>query len=187
VPETLAAMGLTARAGVRGSQLSGGERRRLDVALALIGDPELLFLDEPTTGFDPSARRAAWAKIAALRDLGKTVVLTTHHMEEAERLADRIFVLVGGRIVAGGPPDTLGGRDAAPAEISFELSTTAFELPFERVERQGARVRLRSTSPLDDVELLARWAREKDVRVEDLRVRRPTLEDLYLELTEGAR
>jgi len=192
VPEMLEALGLTARAGVRGGQLSGGERRRLDVALALIGDPQLLFLDEPTTGFDPSARRAAWETIAALRDLGTTVVLTTHHMEEAERLADRIFVLVAGRIVAGGPPDTLGGRDAAPAEISFELASAAasVELPFERgrvLERDSGRVRIESTSPLDDVELLARWARERDVRVEDLSVRRPTLEDLYLELTEGAR
>jgi len=111
IDETIALVGLTAKAGALGTRLSGGQRRRLDFALALIGDPELIFLDEPTTGFDPSARRAAWEVIAGLRTLGKTVFLTTHYMDEAEYLADRIAVLYGGRIVAEGTPRTLGGRD----------------------------------------------------------------------------
>ena len=121
VEETIALVGLEEKADSRGEQLSGGQRRRLDVALALIGDPELIFLDEPTTGFDPSARRTAWAVIEGLRTLGKTVFLTTHYMDEAERLADRIAVIARGRIVAEGTPDTLGGRDSLDAAIRFTL------------------------------------------------------------------
>ena len=113
VDETLALVDLAEQAEQRATALSGGQRRRLDVALALIGDPELIFLDEPTTGFDPSARRAAWEVIAGLRELGKTVFLTTHYMEEAERLADRIAVIAAGEIVAEGTPQTLGGRQLA--------------------------------------------------------------------------
>ncbi len=112
--ETIALVGLQQQAEVPAERLSGGQRRRLDVALALIGDPELLFLDEPTTGFDPSARRAAWQVVAGLRTLGKTVFLTTHYMDEAEHLADRIAVIAAGRIVAQGTPQTLGGRDRLP-------------------------------------------------------------------------
>ena len=121
IDETIALVGLTAKAGTLGTRLSGGQRRRLDFALALIGDPELIFLDEPTTGFDPSARRAAWEVIAGLRKLGKTVFLTTHYMDEAEYLADRITVLSAGRIVAEGTPRTLGGRDRMNTAISFTL------------------------------------------------------------------
>ena len=121
IDETIALVGLTAKAGALGTRLSGGQRRRLDFALALIGDPELIFLDEPTTGFDPSARRAAWEVIAGLRTLGKTVFLTTHFMDEAEYLADRIAVLSAGRIVAEGTPRTLGGRDRMNTSISFTL------------------------------------------------------------------
>ena len=121
IDETIALVGLTAKAGALGTRLSGGQRRRLDFALALIGDPELIFLDEPTTGFDPSARRAAWEVIAGLRALGKTVFLTTHYMDEAEYLADRIAVLSAGRIVAEGTPRTLGGRDRMNTSISFTL------------------------------------------------------------------
>ena len=110
VEEVLALVDLTARATTLGARLSGGQRRRLDVALALIGDPELVFLDEPTTGFDPAARRQAWDVIASLRGLGKTIFLTTHFMDEAEYLADRIIVVAGGAIVAEGPPRTLAGR-----------------------------------------------------------------------------
>ena len=113
------------------SRLSGGQRRRLDVGLALIGDPELLFLDEPTTGFDPSARRAAWDMISGLRSLGVTVFLTTHFMDEAEHLADRVTVIAEGRIVAEGTPGTIGGREKAAAEIGFSLPRRAAtdELP----------------------------------------------------------
>src|SRR6202012_3816161 len=125
VDETIALVGLSAQSGERAAKLSGGQRRRLDVALALIGDPELIFLDEPTTGFDPSARRAAWEVIDGLRRLGKTIFLTTHYMEEAERLADRIAVIAAGRIVAEGTPQTLGGRQLEAAQISFTLPASA--------------------------------------------------------------
>ena len=121
IDETIALVGLTAKAGALGTRLSGGQRRRLDFALALIGDPELIFLDEPTTGFDPSARRAAWELVAGLRTLGKTIFLTTHYMDEAEYLADRITVLSAGQIVAEGTPRTLGGRDQMTTAISFTL------------------------------------------------------------------
>src|SRR3954452_18815511 len=121
IGETLALVGLAAEAGRRGADLSGGQQRRLDLALALIGDPELIFLDEPTTGFDPAARRAAWDVLDGLRALGRTVVITTHYMDEAERLADRIGVIVDGRLVAEGTPQTLGGRDRDAAAITFTL------------------------------------------------------------------
>ena len=121
VGETLELVGLADRRAARCGQLSGGQRRRLDVALALIGDPELVFLDEPTTGFDPAARQSAWQVIAGLRDLGKTIFLTTHYMEEAEHLADRIAVIAAGRIVAEGAAATLGGRDTGASVITFTL------------------------------------------------------------------
>ena len=121
IDETISLVGLNAKAGTLGTRLSGGQRRRLDFALALIGDPELIFLDEPTTGFDPSARRAAWEVVAGLRKLGKTIFLTTHYMDEAEYLADRITVLSAGQIVAEGTPRTLGGRDHMTTAISFTL------------------------------------------------------------------
>src|SRR3954451_11853662 len=117
VDATIAQVGLGEQSGRRGARLSGGQRRRLDVALALIGDPELLFLDEPTTGFDPQARREAWEVIASLHELGKTVLLTTHYMEEAERLADRVAIVRDGRIVASGTPDELAGDAAATIEF----------------------------------------------------------------------
>jgi ABC-2 type transport system ATP-binding protein len=131
VAETLELVGLADRLAVRCGRLSGGQRRRLDVALALIGDPELVFLDEPTTGFDPAARQSAWDVIAGLRDLGKTIFLTTHYMEEAERLADRIAVIAAGRIVAEGTAATLGGRDTEASVVSFTLppGVSATELP----------------------------------------------------------
>ena len=121
IDETISLVGLTGKAGTLATRLSGGQRRRLDFALALIGDPELIFLDEPTTGFDPSARRAAWEVVAGLRQLGKTIFLTTHYMDEAEYLADRIAVLSAGRVVAHGTPRTLGGRDHMATAISFTL------------------------------------------------------------------
>src|SRR4051812_8460621 len=131
VDETIELVGLTDKRDAIATRMSGGQKRRLDVALALIGDPELVFLDEPTTGFDPSARRAAWDMIANLRDLGVTVFLTTHYMDEAEHLADRVAVLAAGEIVAEGPPATLGGREQAAARISFSLppGVSAGDLP----------------------------------------------------------
>jgi ABC-2 type transport system ATP-binding protein len=186
--ETIALVGLQPQAEVPTERLSGGQRRRLDVALALIGDPELLFLDEPTTGFDPSARRAAWQVVAGLRTLGKTVFLTTHYMDEAEHLADRIAVIAAGRIVAQGTPQTLGGRDRLPATISFTLPTgvTPQALPADlqaRAERDGDRLVLTSQHPLVHVRRLADWALARGLDLPDLDVRRPSLEDVYLHLT----
>jgi ABC-2 type transport system ATP-binding protein len=162
-------VGLAASLDVGTEQLSGGQRRRLDIGLALIGDPDLLFLDEPTTGFDPQARRAAWNAIDGLRRLGTTIVLTTHAMDEAERLADRIVVIVDGAVVAEGTPDTIGGRNRRAHEISYTLP-------------DGRRIELRSTDPLADVRALAEWALARGVDLPDLEVRRPALEDVYLAL-----
>jgi ABC-2 type transport system ATP-binding protein len=189
VEETLALVGLDEQSEERASALSGGQRRRLDVALALIGDPELVFLDEPTTGFDPSARRAAWEVIAGLRDLGKTVFLTTHYMEEAERLADRIAVIAAGEIIAQGTPQTLGGQLRSGAHITFAAPDGAAlaELPpplSERAERrQDGRIALSSLTVAADLHSLSGWALAHDLELDDLEVRQPTLEDVYLDLT----
>jgi ABC-2 type transport system ATP-binding protein len=191
VTEILALVGLAEQAATRGSRLSGGQRRRLDVALALIGDPELLFLDEPTTGFDPSARRQAWEMIAGLRALGKTIFLTTHYLEEAEYLADRIIVVAGGTIVAEGTPRTLGGRDRRPAEVTFTLPAGVGPeaLPPALADLAtmplNGEVRLASTRPLADVALLGAWANEQGLDLPDLEVKHPSLEDIYLDLTKG--
>ena len=192
VDELIELVGLGEKADVLGSQLSGGQRRRLDVALALVGDPELIFLDEPTTGFDPSARRAAWEMIAGLQALGKTIFLTTHDMAEAEYLADRICVLAEGQIVAQGTPSDLGGRAGAPSEISFTLppDTLAGDLPDEVVEtitgETHRRIELRTDTPLETLESLARWARHEGYALADLEVHQPTLEEIYLQLTAGS-
>jgi ABC-2 type transport system ATP-binding protein len=189
VDDTLALVDLADQSDQRASALSGGQRRRLDVALALIGDPELIFLDEPTTGFDPAARRAAWEMIAGLRDLGKTVFLTTHYMEEAERLADRIAVIAAGRIVAHGTPQTLGNRQLGAAQISFSapLGSSAAELPGALAARAtaqpGGRLLLPSTRVTADLYVLSGWALERGLELDDLEVTRPTLEDVYLQLT----
>ncbi len=190
IDETIALVGLEGKADAPGEQLSGGQRRRLDVALALIGDPELIFLDEPTTGFDPSARRAAWDVVAGLRDLGKTVFLTTHYMDEAEHLADRIAIIADGEIVAEGPPGALGGRDRMAAAIRFTLppGIGCDDLP-DALARladggPGGLVTLRSEAPLVHVGALAEWALRRDVDLPDLDVHRPSLEDVYLSLTD---
>jgi ABC-2 type transport system ATP-binding protein len=189
VQETLALVGLSEQAEQRASALSGGQRRRLDVALALIGDPELIFLDEPTTGFDPSARRAAWEVIAGLRELGKTVFLTTHYMEEAERLADRIAVIAAGEIIAQGTPQTLGDRQLSGAQITFALphGTGLADIPAviagTAEQQAGGRVLFASTSVAADLHALSGWALERGLELDDLEVRRPTLEDVYLQLT----
>ena len=191
VMETLELVGLAEKATARGSRLSGGQRRRLDVALALIGDPELIFLDEPTTGFDPSARRQAWSVIDGLRSLGKTVLLTTHYMDEAERLADRIVVVARGTVVAEGTPSTLAGRDSRPAAITFELpashrvETLPEPLSTRASTTDDGKVSVVSDRPLTDIATLAAWAGERGIEVRDLEVRRPSLEDIYLELTDG--
>jgi ABC-2 type transport system ATP-binding protein len=163
----------------RCGQLSGGQQRRIDVGLALVGDPELIFLDEPTTGFDPSARRAAWQMIAGLRELGTTIILTTHYMDEAEQLADRIVVLARGEIVAEGTPGSLGGRDREAAVIAF---TAPPGLPARFGAVEDGRAQIRAENPLPVLRELAEWADETGVQLTDLEVRRPTLEDVYLQL-----
>jgi ABC-2 type transport system ATP-binding protein len=189
VEETLALVDLGEQAAERAVSLSGGQRRRLDVALALIGDPELIFLDEPTTGFDPSARHAAWSVVAGLRDIGKTVFLTTHYMEEAERLADRIAIIADGEIVAEGTPQTLGGRALSSTQITFTPAdaTTVEDLPaalLSRVQEQpGGGIVLPSSSVVADLHALTAWAMRRGLELNDLEVRRPTLEDVYLQLT----
>ncbi|MHB8659879.1 MAG: ABC transporter ATP-binding protein [Solirubrobacteraceae bacterium] len=189
IDETIALVGLSGQAEQRATALSGGQRRRLDVALALAGDPELIFLDEPTTGFDPSARRGAWEVITGLRALGKTVFLTTHYMEEAERLADRIAIIADGLIVAEGTPRTLGNRHLAGAQITFALPARklAGQLPGELADRareqDGSRVVLPSASVAADLHVLAGGALEHGHQLDDLEVHRPTLEDVYLRLT----
>jgi len=187
IAETIGLVGLDEKADTLGERLSGGQRRRLDVALALIGDPELIFLDEPTTGFDPSARRAAWDVVSGLRALGKTVFLTTHYMDEAEHLADRIAVIAAGRIVAEGTPGTLGGRERMAATIRFTLpdGVARGDLPGALREATAAngRVVVESEHPLTDVKALADWALARGLDLPDLDVRRPSLEDVYLRLT----
>ena len=184
IDDTVALVGLEAKADSLAEQLSGGQRRRLDVALALIGDPELVFLDEPTTGFDPSARRAAWEVIDGLRALGKTVFLTTHYMDEAENLSDRIAVISNGTIVAEGTPQTLGGRERMAARISFALPD-GVEPPVPAKHVNG-RVVIDSEQPLQDMKAIADWAIARGLDLADLDVRRPSLEDVYLQLTGGA-
>jgi ABC-2 type transport system ATP-binding protein len=187
VDETVELVGLTAQADQRAARLSGGQRRRLDVALALVGDPELLFLDEPTTGFDPAARREAWDVIGSLAALGKTVLLTTHYLEEAERLADRVAIVKDGVIVADGAPDELAGPARGQATIAFALpaGVRTDELPAlsgAPAARNG-RLELATEDPVDDLALLCGWARERGLDLPGLEVTRPSLEDVYLTLT----
>ena len=191
VQEVIELVGLKKQANVRGGVLSGGQQRRVDVALALIGDPELVFLDEPTTGFDPSARRSAWEMIDGLRRLGKTIFLTTHYMDEAEALADRIAVLRAGVIVAEGTPRTLGGRDRSPYQVTFALPDgVAMENLPESLAMVGgiddsARVMLETREVMATLHALSGWAMEHGHEITDLQVSRPALEDVYLELTEA--
>ncbi len=187
VAGTVELVGLTDKADARSGSLSGGQRRRLDVALALIGDPELVFLDEPTTGFDPAARRASWSMIAALRDLGKTIVLTTHYMEEAEALADRLAIIVAGRVVAFGTPETIGGRDLAPATITFSSPSTPLLDNETTVNRDGNMVSIDTTDVTDVLSELIAWTDAGNATLTALEVRRPTLEDIYLSLAENSK
>ena len=185
--EVIDLVDLTEKRDTRVIKLSGGQQRRLDVAVALAGDPELLFLDEPTTGFDPGARRNAWEMVRNLKALGKTVFLTTHYMDEAQHLADRVAVIAKGEIVAEGPPSTLGDRHLADAAIRFRLPAAA-ELPPELAAgavatEDGYELIVSDlTRALHD---LTGWALEHGMELEGLHVSQPTLEDVYLELTGG--
>jgi ABC-2 type transport system ATP-binding protein len=188
VEETLRLVGLADREEVRVGALSGGQQRRLDVGVGIIGNPELLFLDEPTTGFDPTARRDAWNMIEGLKELGTTIVLTTHYMEEAQYLADRVVILREGQIVAEGPPATLGERLGQETIIRFRLTdgATADQVAaaIGRVpELTGNRATLTSNDPQRDLHVLLDWAAGAKVQLADLEVRRPSLEDVFLEVT----
>ncbi|MBA2531491.1 MAG: ABC transporter ATP-binding protein [Nocardioidaceae bacterium] len=168
--EVIAAVGLQDKRRTRTRQLSGGQRRRLDVALGVVGRPELLFLDEPTTGFDPEARRAFWELIRGLRGDGTTILLTTHYLEEAEQLADRVAVLSGGRIVGLGTPEDLGGRAQREATVVWEDADGRHEV--------------RTPTPTQLVTELSR--RHESGEIPGLQVLRPTLEDVYLSLIQGS-
>jgi ABC-2 type transport system ATP-binding protein len=169
--ETIELVGLDEKADARTKDLSGGQRRRLDLALALVGDPEVVFLDEPTTGFDPAARRTAWGVVRTLKELGKTFLLTTHYLDEAQELADRVAIVKAGRIVAEGPPGRLG-----PASSRYRVSYLSGD---KRVEHQ-------TDDPTELLHRLTRDAIARGERLEGLEVTRPTLEEVYLELTAEA-
>ncbi len=184
--ETLELVGLSDSADTRTRKLSGGQKRRLDLALALVGNPALIFLDEPTTGFDPSARRESWGMIEALRELGSTVLLTTHYMDEAEHLADRIVVIAGGKIVAGGTADELAQQVDAKTQITWRPGpddpTPPTELGAERTQTGSM---ISTNEVLPTLNALTTWALDAAVELPDLNVARPTLEDVYLMLTDG--
>ncbi len=172
----------------RARKLSGGQLRRLDLALALVGDPDLIFLDEPTTGFDPGARRQAWSTIRSLCDLGKTVFLTTHYMDEAQHLANRVAVMNAGEVIAIGRPEKLGGRDLRPAEIRFTLPSNWSlgdlpDVPCEQPSLEGDRVLVLTKEPVVAAQRVTTWALDNDVDLGHFSVSQPTLEDIYLELT----
>ena len=187
VDEVLELVGLTAKRDSRVVKLSGGQQRRLDVAIALAGDPELLFLDEPTTGFDPSARREAWQVVENLAALGKTVLLTTHYMDEAEHLAGRAAVIVGGRIVAEGAPSTLAGRDTARAAIRYRLPGGGAAPPeFGGPPGSDGAITFAPEDLTAALHRLTGWALEQGMVLENLSISRPSLEDVYLRLTDGS-
>jgi ABC-2 type transport system ATP-binding protein len=187
VDETIDLAGLTGKRDALVGSLSGGERRRVDVALGIVGDPDLLFLDEPTTGFDPSARRDAWRMIDGLRELGRTIVLTTHYMDEAQRLADRVAIMRGGELVATGTVEeigrTLGGgvivRFRLPAGVSAEEIAGQVEYP---IETAGDEATIRTSDAQRLLYRLTGWAEDEGVRLDGLEVARPRLDDMYLEL-----
>jgi len=190
VDEVIEIVGLTEKANERIRRLSGGQQRRLDVAIGLAGNPELLFLDEPTTGFDPSARRNAWQMVKDLQSLGKTILLTTHYMDEAQILADRVAVIARGEIVAEGPPDALGGRDVAGTKISFVLPQGSPSPPPQvagNFQVLGNSWRSETEAPLPILHELTGWAVNHHVELRSLQVSQPTLEDVYLALTGSAR
>ncbi|MDX6674825.1 MAG: type transport system ATP-binding protein [Solirubrobacteraceae bacterium] len=191
VDETIELVGLKEKRDARVGTLSGGQRRRADVAVAIVGDPELVFLDEPTTGFDPSARREAWNMIEGLKSLGKTIFLTTHYMDEAQHLADRVAILAAGKIVARGRPEDLGGateqatviRFRVPDGVTLEQLRSAAQEP---VEIAGSEASIQCEGPQETLYRLLAWAEREGHKLEALEVQRPSLEDVFLQLTGGA-
>jgi ABC-type multidrug transport system ATPase subunit len=186
--EVIDLVGLADKRAARVKTLSGGQRRRLDLALGIVGAPELLFLDEPTTGFDPSARHRAWELVERLRELGTTILLTTHYMEEAQRLADRVAVMRSGRLVAMGPPEQLSATDPAHT-ITFQRPTgvplAALPVVSGRIQDDHGVVSITTTQPTRDTYALTNWALQRGVELTGLTLTRPTLEDVYLRLTGG--
>src|SRR5579872_6541413 len=187
VDEVLQLIGLEQKASAKVKSLSGGQQRRLDLGLGIIGNPELLFLDEPTTGFDPSARRSAWDLVRTLTRGGATVILTTHYMDEAEALADRVAVLSAGRIVAEGAPESLGGRDRGEARIRFRLppGTRPESLPVTPTSVEDGHVEVHTSEEVAVLAALTTWALREGVALSGLTVERLTLEDVYLRLTQA--
>jgi ABC-2 type transport system ATP-binding protein len=183
--EVIEIVGLTEKRDSRVTKLSGGQQRRLDMAIALAGDPRILFLDEPTTGFDPGARRSAWETIKGLASLGKTIFLTSHSMDEVQYLADQVAIIAAGKVVAEGTPDTLAGREKAAATIRFRLPSGA-ELPSQlrASAKSGADdIQLETMDPTRTLYELTSWAVQAGVSLDGLEVTRPTLEDVYLQIT----
>lgn len=185
VGEVIDLVGLVGQQRQQVKDLSGGQKRRLDLALGVIGNPRLLFLDEPTTGFDPSARHGAWQVVRDLRAAGTTILLTTHYMDEAQELADRVAVIVAGAIVASGSPATIGGRDTARALITFALpvGVSLDALPLAVVPAGPGLVGVEVDEPTEPLHRLTGWALERGVTLARLAVTRPSLEDVYLSLT----
>ncbi len=192
VDETIALAGLDDVRDRRAGALSGGQRRRLDVAVGIVGDPELIFLDEPTTGFDPSARHAAWRTIADLRELGKTILLTTHYMDEAQQLADRIAIMRAGELAATGTLEEIGHRLSAAALVRFRLPAGVMPHAIagatgESVDVERDVATIRANDPQQVLYRLLTWAEREHLVLPGLEVSRPTLEDIFLELTaDGA-
>ncbi len=188
VDETIELVGLADKRDARVATLSGGQKRRADVAIGIVGDPDLIFLDEPTTGFDPTARREAWNMIEGLKELGKTVFLTTHYMDEAQHLADRVAILRDGRIVAQGRTEELGENVGRRTVIGFTLSNgLGIEDVRSRVsapvEVSGNQVEIETDRAQADLYRLLSLAEERGATLDELEVRRPSLEDIFLELT----
>jgi ABC-2 type transport system ATP-binding protein len=181
VEEVIALVGLEKKADERSRTLSGGQLRRLDFALALVGDPELIFLDEPTTGFDPAARREAWETVRNLREGGKTILLTTHYLDEAQALADRVAIVKDGRVLAVGPPRDL---IAHPPGAGGEAGGLRYKVAYR--DASGQLVERQTEDPTGLLNELTSEALARGERLEELSVGRPTLEDVYLELTADA-
>jgi ABC-2 type transport system ATP-binding protein len=188
--ELVGIVGLDAKADAKIKTLSGGQRRRLELALGIVGQPDVIFLDEPTTGFDPSARRQAWAVIDNLKSLGRTIVLTTHYMDEAQNLADRVAVISGGKIIDSGTPDSLGGREDDATMIRFrvqgDVDLTTLPAPSDQVavgDDGYVEVPTRDTTAV--VHAITGCSLDRDVELSGLTVTRPSLEDVYLGLTEA--
>jgi ABC-2 type transport system ATP-binding protein len=190
VDQTIELVGLAEKRDARVGTLSGGQRRRVDVAVGIIGDPDLVFLDEPTTGFDPSARRDAWNMIEGLKDLGKTIFLTTHYMDEAQHLADRVAILRRGELVAVGDLAEIGAGTGAQTVIRFRVpqGASAEEIRSavgEPVEVAGDVASIKVDSPQRPLYKLTGWAEQRGIVLDGLEAVHPTLEDIFLELTAG--